>query len=68
MLLLKVICLGWRDALMVRALGVLVEAWGSVPSTHIVLFSAPCQAQKDPVSLTSVGTCIHARAHTQLKQ
>lgn len=49
---------------MVRALGVLVEAWGSVPSTHIVLFSAHCQAQKDPVSLTSVG----ARAHTQLKQ
>lgn len=47
---------------MVRALGVLVEAWGSVPSIHIVLFSAPCQAQKDPVSLTSVGA--HVRAHT----
>lgn len=53
---------------MVRALGVLVEAWGSVPSTHIVLFSAPCQAQKDPVSLTSVGARVHARIHTQLKQ
>lgn len=48
---------------MVRALGVLVEAWGSVPSTHIVLFSAPCQAQKDPVSLTSVGACVHAHTH-----
>lgn len=49
---------------MVRALGVLVEAWGSVPSTHIVLFSAPWQAQKDPVSLTSVGARVHAHTYT----